>query len=131
MTLSSLCVEIPNQEAALNHDDNSRNLRERCQLKNIILNDEKVILKQTELVFLGHVVSNQGVRPNPVKVAAITKLLSPTDVSGVKRFCGMVQYLPVLSVLKWLFLNSCPICEPRTFATSDPLNVAWNWTATC
>jgi len=100
MTLSSLCVEIPNQEAALNHDDNSRNLRERCQLKNIILNDEKVILKQTELVFLGHVVSNQGVRPDPVKVAAITKLLSPTDVSGVKRFCGMVQYLPVLSVLK-------------------------------
>jgi len=64
MTLSSLCVEIPNQESALNHDDNLRNLRERCQLKNIILNDEKVILKQTELVFLGHVVSNQGVRPS-------------------------------------------------------------------
>ena len=44
------------QEAVLNHDENLKNLRERCQLKNIILNDDKAILKQTELVFMGHVI---------------------------------------------------------------------------
>jgi len=81
------------QEAVLNHDENLKNLRERCQLKNIILNYDKAILKQIELVFMGHVISDQGVRPDPAKVEAIAKMPSPTDVSGVKRFCGMVKYL--------------------------------------
>jgi len=74
------------QEAVLNHDENLKNLRERCQLKNIILNDDKAILKQTELVFMGHVISDQGVRPDPAKVEAIAKMTSPTDVSGVNAF---------------------------------------------
>jgi len=70
------------QEAILNHDENLKNLCERCQLKNIILNDDKAILKQTELVLMGHVISDQGVRPDPAKVEAIVKMPSPTDVSN-------------------------------------------------
>ena len=46
----------------------------------------KAILKQTELVFMGHVISDQGVRPDPAKVEAIAKMTSPTDVSGVNAF---------------------------------------------
>ena len=111
------------QESALNHDENLKNLREHCQLKNIILNDDKAILKQTELVFMGHVISDQGVRPDPAKVETIAKMPSPTDVSGVKRFCGMVQYLA-------RFLpNLAANLEPLRHLTRK--NVAWNWTPTC
>jgi len=111
------------QEAVLNHDENLKNLRERCQLKNIILNDDKAILKQTELVFMGHVISDQGVRPDPAKVETIAKMPSPTDVSGVKRFCGMVQYLA-------RFLpNLAADLEPLRHLTRK--NAAWNWTPTC
>jgi len=106
------------QEAVFNHDENFENLRERCQLKNIILNDDKAILKQTELVFMGHVICDQGVRPDPVKVEAIAKMPSPTDVSGV-----MVQYLARFRP------NLAADLEPLRHLTRK--NVAWNWTPTC
>ena len=43
--------------------------------------------------FMGDLISSKGVKADPSKIEAILKLLSATDVSGVKRFCEMVQYL--------------------------------------
>jgi len=106
------------QEVVFNQDENLKNLRERCQLKNIILNDDKSIFKQTELVFMGHVISDQSVSPDPAKVEAIAKMPAPTDVSGVKRFCGMVQYLARFSP------NLAADLEPLRHLTRK--NVAWN-----
>ena len=43
--------------------------------------------------FLGHVATDKGLRVDPTKVQAIKEMPQPTDVPGVRRLLGMVQYL--------------------------------------
>ena len=42
---------------------------------------------------MGQLITNEGVREDKSKVEAILSMPAPTDIHGVKRFCGMVQYL--------------------------------------
>ena len=51
----------------------------------------------TEMTFMGHRITKEGVQADPSKIAAICAMPSPSDVHSVKRFCGMVQYLRVSS----------------------------------
>ena len=46
-----------------------------------------------ELPFLGHVMSQAGVKPDPRKVEAITELPVPTSKVELQRFLGLVNYL--------------------------------------
>ena len=82
-------------EAKLDHEKNLCNLVNKCEEKNIKLNHEKTSLKQTEIEFMGHKIGTDGIRPSPSldKVKVILETPRPTDVSGVKCLCGMVQYL--------------------------------------
>ncbi|UYV66867.1 K02A2.6-like, partial [Cordylochernes scorpioides] len=43
--------------------------------------------------FLGHILDEDGIRPDPAKIEAVTKMPAPTDVHGVRRFLGMVNHL--------------------------------------
>ncbi|RUS87639.1 hypothetical protein EGW08_004624 [Elysia chlorotica] len=82
------------KEAALvDHDRNYKNLKVRCREKQINLNEEKAKVRQDEVSFMGHKISHRGIEPDEKKVEAILKMPAPTDVHGVRRFCGMVQYL--------------------------------------
>ena len=45
-----------------------------------------------ELAYLGHVVNQSGVKPDPKKITAITKMEKPEDVSALRRFLGMASY---------------------------------------
>ena len=81
------------EEASKDHERNLSALQLRCEEKKIRLNEEKTVLKQSEISFMGHCVSAQGVKPDPEKVKALLEAARPTDVHGIRRFCGMVQYL--------------------------------------
>lgn len=50
-------------------------------------------LRIKEITYLGHVVTNEGVKPDPRKVTAIQEMKAPKDVKELKRFLGMVSYL--------------------------------------
>ena len=76
--------------------DNQQKLTEtlkRCAEKNIILNEDKQQTGLTEITFHGHRITKEGVKVDEAKVQAIHDMPGPTDVAGVKRLCGMVQYL--------------------------------------
>ena len=45
-----------------------------------------------ELKLLGHVVTANGIRTDPDKVAAIRDMAAPTDVRGIRSFLGMTGY---------------------------------------
>ena len=45
-----------------------------------------------ELNYLGHVISEQGIKPNPEKVAAIRDLHAPQTVRDVRSFVGMASF---------------------------------------
>ena len=75
------------------HDANMKGLIERCQEKNILPNEGKACLKKTEISFLGHIIHTNEVKPDSCKVKAIIYMPAPNDVAGVRRFCGIIQYL--------------------------------------
>ena len=80
-------------EAEADHERNLKALRARCLEKRIVLNDEKARVKQCEIVFMGHLISPDGIKPDPEKVKALLSAPIPKDVHEIRRFCGMVQYL--------------------------------------
>ena len=47
---------------------------------------------QTAVKYLGHIVSADGVRPNPGKVDSIVKFPSPKNVDELKTALGMLSY---------------------------------------
>ena len=49
-------------------------------MKNIKLNERKVRFKTTQVTYLGHLITNQGLRADPGKVEAIEKMPAPQDV---------------------------------------------------
>ena len=56
------------------------------------LKPEKCHLLKSEVAFLGHVVSQKGIRPNPDNVAKILSWPIPTNVSEVRQILGLGSY---------------------------------------
>jgi hypothetical protein len=42
--------------------------------------------------FLGHVVSREGIQPDPGKVEAVLHFPTPKNVTGVRSFLGLTRY---------------------------------------
>ena len=80
-------------EATKDHDKALQAFLQRSLDKNVRLNANKFIYKAEKMPFMGHVITGKGVLPDPDKVEAITRLEDPTDVSGVRRLCGCVNYM--------------------------------------
>ncbi|GBG81315.1 hypothetical protein CBR_g31990 [Chara braunii] len=53
---------------------------------------EKRLFFLTTISFLGHVVTNQGLRPEPQKVAAVREAPVPTTITQVRAFLGVASY---------------------------------------
>ena len=58
----------------LEHDQNLRNLLDRCRVRNIKLNKEKFHLKSSEVSFTVHVMRRNRLTADPKKVKAIIKM---------------------------------------------------------
>ena len=75
------------------HDANLVRLFQRCRERNIKLNKAKFDFKCQQVTFIGHLLSSEGVKPDPRKIDAIVNMETPVDVQGVQRLIGMVKYL--------------------------------------
>ena len=75
------------------HDKNFALVLERARQENLIFNPKKVKLCINEVPFVGHILTPQGLKPDPQKIKAITNIPPPIDKTGIKRFLGMVNYL--------------------------------------
>ena len=47
----------------------------------------------SELVFMGHIISSEGLTPDPSKVAAIQGMPASTNKDGVRRLLVTINYL--------------------------------------
>ena len=81
------------EEARVNHDDSLLKLLQRARECNLKLNREKLRLHMPEVLYIGHIISANGIRPDPAKVTAIQEMPEPAGVSDVRRFLGMCNYL--------------------------------------
>ncbi len=81
------------EEAQISHDQAFRALLDHCRQKNLRLNPKKLKFNMTSIGYMGHVISPEGLAPDPQKVRAIRAMPHPTDVQSVQRLLGMVNYL--------------------------------------
>ncbi|PIK60373.1 hypothetical protein BSL78_02671 [Apostichopus japonicus] len=81
------------EEANADHVTNLKRFLQRCRERSIKLNKDKFEYKCEEVAFIGHVLSKEGLRPDPRKVEAILKMPKPENVADIQRFVGMVKYL--------------------------------------
>ena len=81
------------EEARRKHDEALVHLLRRARQCNIKFNKQKLRLHMSELLYIGHQISKEGVRPDPAKVRAIKGMAAPESASDVRRFLGMCNYL--------------------------------------
>lgn len=64
----------------------------RLRRANLKLSPKKCLLFQQAVPFLGHVISEDGVRTDPLKVRAVAEWPVPTNVGEVRSFVGLCTY---------------------------------------
>ena len=65
---------------------------EKLKQVGLKLKPSKCELFRQELIYLGHVVSKNGIQTDPKKMEAICKCLVPTNVTEVRSFLGFTNY---------------------------------------
>ena len=75
------------------HNRHLDNMLSRTQELGIKLNRQKCKFLTTELVYMGHVITPDGIKPDPAKIHDIIHMPRPTDKKGVQRLMGMVTFL--------------------------------------
>jgi hypothetical protein len=75
------------------HDERVKNVLQRAQKFNLNLNPDKCKIRCTEVLYIGHVLTGDGVKPDASKLEAINGMPAPEDKYGVQRLLGMVNYV--------------------------------------
>ena len=65
----------------------------RCQEMGIALNPDKCKFLVQEVKYIGHIISSEGIRPDPDKIKDILDMPPPNDKKSAQRLLGMVTYL--------------------------------------
>ena len=84
---------IVHAETEVKHDHRLQAVLERCEKINLTLNKEKCVFKVKEVTYIGHKLTQEGIKPDDEKVRAINDMPAPTDKKGVERLLGTVNYL--------------------------------------
>ncbi|RYE21296.1 MAG: hypothetical protein EOP45_09775 [Sphingobacteriaceae bacterium] len=74
------------------HLENLSKVFSTCRKYNMKLNPTKCDFFRTEVAFLGHRCTDQGVKPDPNKIAVVKNYPVPKDKAEVKRFVAMANY---------------------------------------
>ncbi|XP_061159755.1 uncharacterized protein K02A2.6-like [Syngnathus typhle] len=75
------------------HNARLHTVLKKLQAAGVTLNMDKCELSTQQVKFLGHVLSAEGVRPDPDKIRAVIAMKEPSNVSEVRSFLGMVNQL--------------------------------------
>lgn len=75
------------------HDERLFKVLCRLQKEGLTLNRVKCKFSQREVPFLGQIVDESGIKPDPSKVAAIRNVPIPTNIGEIRRFLGTVNQM--------------------------------------
>lgn len=108
-------------KTASDHWDKLYKVMDRIEKSGMTLKKEKCEFGCTEIKFLGHLVSRDGIQPDPDKIKAIMKINPPNSKREARRFTGMVNYVSKFSD------KIAGICRP-IYAVSGTKS-QWFWGA--
>ena len=75
------------------HDERLRQVFTKLKTAGVTLNRSKCEFSKSSLTFLGHIISADGLKPDPQKIQSIQEFEQPEDVTAVRRFLGMANQL--------------------------------------
>jgi len=75
------------------HDANLRKALQRAEQKNLKLNPEKLTVGAQQVEYFGHLITSEGLKPDPNKVKAIQNMPPPSDKKELQTLLGMITYL--------------------------------------
>lgn len=105
------------------HNKNLVSIFERLRKVNLKLNPLKCSFLKKELVYLGHFISAEGIKPDPAKIECVKQWPLPTTADQVKRFIAFANYY------RKHIPNFAQICEPLNLLTRK--NITFKWTDKC
>jgi len=59
---------------------------------NMDFNPDKCMLFQTEVTYLGFIITRDGIKPQPEKIQGILNMMPPKTQKDVRRFVGMINF---------------------------------------
>ena len=75
------------------HDSGLEKVLCRTKSYNLKLNFDKVRVQKQHVLYVGHIISAEGLKPEPEKIRAMKAMPPPTTKEDVRRFLGSIQYL--------------------------------------
>ena len=104
------------------HNERLRTALVRARKNGVKLNKNKCKFLLSEVTYVGHVISSQGIKVDPNKVADILNMPNPVDKKGVQRLLGTLNF----------FSRYIPNMSTITHPLRELLgkNVPFNWSTT-
>lgn len=102
------------------HNHNLHNVFQRLRDSNLKLNAKKCEFLKTQMLYLGFVVSDKGISPDPAKVEVVKKFPKPTTVNECKRFVAFANYY------RRHIKNFSQIASPLNKLTRKGVQFQWN-----
>ena len=75
------------------HDARLIQVLEQARARHLTLNEAKCHIKKQEVSYIGHILSKEGLKPDPKKTQAIKMMNKPNNKEELQRFLGMITYL--------------------------------------
>ena len=100
------------------HDQRLHAVLNKLKEAHITLNPEKCEFSKTSIKILGHIVSSEGIKPDPEKIKSILSLPVPKNVAEIRSFLGMVNQQSKFA----------PDLATKTKPLRDLLNKRSTWT---
>ncbi|GFW41720.1 retrovirus-related Pol polyprotein from transposon 297 [Trichonephila clavipes] len=79
-------------ENAEEHRSHLRTIFQRLSSYGLKLNISKCVFGVTELIFLGHLITPDGIKPFPDKVQAVLDYKQPETVGSLRKFLGLLNF---------------------------------------
>ena len=106
-------------ESEEQHDARLTQVLEKARARNLKLNETKCHIKRQEVSYIGHILTKEGLKPDPKKTEAINNMEAPKNKEELQRYLGMIMYLAKF------IPNLSQSAEPlRTLLEKD---VEWHW----
>lgn len=121
------------------HEIKFKKLTQRLREANLRLQPDKCGFLHKEVTYLGHIISNNGVKPDPMKIRAVQKFPKPMKIRNIREFLGLAGYYrrfipkfsniakPLTNLLKkdepfvWSEDHDRAFCELKEILCSEPL----------